>query len=309
MNSYIQIYSREEGDRLGANILSYICQIIYAYHFNYYIYFDELRYNDSIFIKSIKNYINKYNVGKYKSDSKINICDNVNIAFVLHAQVVKVINEDVFFFFKNNLKQFFIKNLIENSIFNNYTIPYDVNKTILIHLRLDDLNSYNSFDYDGLLQGEYVSNALETNPDAFNNFNSFSGQYHLDYYNKQLKKNKKMLSLKQIPPIYGQSIIDEKKINNIIEILKINNPGHEIIIITSNDSKHNLEYRTICSDDPSLDLFFLCNCNKLVLSRSTYALSSLFFSSANEIWVPYNSMTASLGLKSKYDNSKFNYFY
>jgi hypothetical protein len=308
---YIELVSREKEDRLGANILSYICQIVYAYKFNYYIHFVSLRYENSVFIKSIKNFIDEYNSDKQKSDIKINICEHVNYAFNLHYNVIEIIETDIINYFINNLKPKYEKYLYENINLTNYILPYDPNNTILVHLRLDDLNNNNSFDYDGLIQGNFITEKIELKDKTiFNNFPLLRKEYFLNYYKEHLKYKKKILSVKYIPSIYGQSIIDETKIKNIINKIKSTDLSNkEVIIITSNKSKHNLEYRTITSDDPSLDLYFLCNCSKLILSRSTYALSSLFFTTAEEIWVPYNSMSASLGLKSKCDKNKFNYFY
>jgi hypothetical protein len=74
---YIKLINRF--DRMGANISSYICQIIYAHYNNYYIDYayketdretrTNLNYSDSIFVMCIEKYINEYNkLTKYFKD-------------------------------------------------------------------------------------------------------------------------------------------------------------------------------------------------------------------------------------------------
>ena len=55
MNNYIVLSDRGLGDRLGAQLSWYICQIIYAHYNSYFIEFDDLLYSNSIFMLAIKN--------------------------------------------------------------------------------------------------------------------------------------------------------------------------------------------------------------------------------------------------------------
>ena len=85
----------------------------------------------------------------------------------------------------------------------------------------------------------------------------------------------------------------------------------------------DLNYPIIKSEDESLDLYYLSICRVTILSRSTYALSSLFFSLPTEIgnhsltleektYIPLWGHMTCLGLDTKYDKTekrRFSYFY
>ena len=80
---YVELFSR--GDRLGANIFNYMFQIFFAHHNNYYIkYSNNLKYNDSIFVQYLFDYIDEYNKDKI----------NDNIQFIWPNKYP----EDFFFF-------------------------------------------------------------------------------------------------------------------------------------------------------------------------------------------------------------------
>jgi hypothetical protein len=84
------------------------------------------------------------------------------------------------------------------------------------------------------------------------------------------------------------------------KVIIITNPGENI---------SDYPYDYICSDDPSYDLFLLCNSEVIILSRSTYSVSALFFGIAKEAYVPLWGHIPCYGLYTKYDNKKYNYFY
>jgi hypothetical protein len=58
-------YLFDRSDRLGANIINYITQLLFAYNNNYFIEFykekENYRYYDSFFVKTLFNYIEKHN--------------------------------------------------------------------------------------------------------------------------------------------------------------------------------------------------------------------------------------------------------
>ena len=107
-----------------------------------------------------------------------------------------------------------------------------------------------------------------------------------------------------------QAPLSDHKIEAIINKIKIKYPHrhYEVLIVTSPIGKVTLNYPIIRSSDPSLDLFYLCNCEIVILSRSTFALSLLYFSRAKEFWIPKWGYVSSLGLETDYCKSKFNYF-
>ena len=70
------------------------------------------------------------------------------------------------------------------------------------------------------------------------------------------------------------------------------------------------EYEIISNCDVDKDLFILCNPKRSLLSRSMYALSSLFFSKPKEYcYIPSWGFFVVCGLNTKYDNNDFKYIY
>jgi hypothetical protein len=312
---YIELVGREIHDRLGSNILSYIIQIIYGVKNNYYIYYHYLNYQHSVFINALKEYIDSYNMSKIKGKEKITYIEDPNYALLLHTMTVKEINSDVFYYFKKELYSEVSKYLFNHAKDNKISIPFDPKKTILVHLRLDDLNFGNSYDFDGNDSGKFITDALE-----LDNIPKDGERFALKekiYFSKCMHSNKEYKNvyynskIKRADLLFGfmyQSPMKDEKVNKIIELVKNENPDYEILIVKSKIGTTNLPYKTISSDNPDIDLYYLCICDKVILSRSTYALASIFFSCASETWVPYCGLSASLGIKSKYDKIKLNYF-
>jgi hypothetical protein len=87
-------------------------------------------------------------------------------------------------------------------------------------------------------------------------------------------------------------------------------PDYEVVIITSpGNYGTGFSYRSIRSNDENLDLYLLCNSEVIILSRSNFSLSSLFFGMAKEVYVPMWGHLACIGPCTKFDNCNFNYFY
>ena len=107
-----------------------------------------------------------------------------------------------------------------------------------------------------------------------------------------------------------QTPLEKNKVQKAILEAKQKYPEHEIIIVTApGDYEIDYPYRCIRSDDENYDLFLLCNADVLILSRSTFALSSAFLGTARDIWCPLWGHFVCTGLYTKYDNSKFHYFF
>ena len=95
-----------------------------------------------------------------------------------------------------------------------------------------------------------------------------------------------------------------------INIALQNNPDFDVILVTSpNEDTSYFPYKCIQSNDENLDLFYLCNSKVVILSRSTFALSCLYFGIATDVYVPIWGHTSCFGLTNKFDKSNFNYFY
>lgn len=319
---FFTIKNRQPNDRIGANIFSYINQIAMAHYFNYYINIHEIRYEESIFVKTIVDYVEQYNSDKSKGDeifideiTQTPEFDDVNYAFHLAGFFTCTAKMDLFTYFKTHIYSDFIKIFEKHS--QHLTVNFDPKKTILLHLRLDDLSEANSFDYDGDIVSKFFSEKI--NSDYFLSFQSMNeiyGKKFIKYLiqNKselkidEIRKNFKYTSSKFLHLFGCQSVIKEKRICNIIDKLLVKYPDNQVIIVTSPTGDVHLPYRRIRNHDPSIDLFYLSQCDKVILSRSTFALSSLFYSNASEIWIPKWTLITCCGLNTIYDAATFNYY-
>ena len=294
---YINLFDR--CDRLGANISTYVAQILYAHNNNCIIKFKnnskkKYKYCDSIFVQILFNYIDKYNKElfiKGIKDDKLdtNIRNNREYAFyrdyIFYTSfVLKNIKSDFISYFHE-----YIYNNIENDIINikkkyNF-IPFDTNKTILVHLRLDDVS--NRPDYDGSLCSEYY---------------------------KEKILNNKFCKCEFYKTINNQAPLSKIKLENIINKAKEEFLDYKVILLTSPRSDTSfLDYEVIKNKDESLDLYLLSMCNVVILSRSTYALSSTFFNNKKrKTYIPLWGHFVTCGLDTIYDKndkSKLEYFY
>lgn len=303
----IYLYSRT--DRLGSHLLQYLTLIIYAVYNNLFIAYeyDKIKYRHSLFVKAILKYIDNYNQ-KFNFDNNklseikekyknLNIMEylldfetkfNLNVYFyscdllIITTQVIYNIKSDLISYYRKYIHQNIVLN-INNNIPANYVIPFNPKKTIAVHLRLDDVADRSDYD------GSYCSNYYKNRIDSDNG--KIQGIANLGYCNLQTPLNK-------------------CKIDKCLYEAIQKYPTHEVIIIAAPGyNKIDFPYRIIRSDDESYDLFLLCNADVLILSRSTFALSSAFLGMAREIWCPLWGHFVATGLYTKYDNSRFNYFF
>jgi len=262
---YILLYDRP--DRLGANITNYMAQILYAYHNKYYIKIEgDLKYNTTPFVKALFNFIEEYNKDK-KHNFRI-VYGNTHCYTGLIGQTTQTINSDYFTYFKRlNIK-----------LDVNYPIPFDVSKTILIHLRLDDVAHCS--DYNGSICTNFYKNKVE---------------------------NKEYCFYTQPEGCNRQAPLSDSKIISILN--EINQPDYTVKIITTPNSIVTLPYEVITTNDESHDLYLLTKCKIVILSRSTFSLSSLFFGDHQTVYIPSWGHSVCLGLNTKFDKTNFKYFY
>ena len=276
-------------DRLGSNITNYLAQIICAHKLKMIIKFtdndkEKYMYYHSIFIQILFKFIDEHN----KKMLQENIIDDNLVYFISPEDyfltisvAIEIIKNDYVSYFKN-----FIYNDIDIlDIKNKYNIiPFDINKTILVHLRLDDTAHYK--DYDGSICSNYYKEKINNNKTCYytNNNNNF------------------------------QAPLSKLKIENIIAKAKEKYIDYEVILLTSPCSDtSDFSYKTIKNDDESYDLYLLSLCKVVILSRSTFSISSLFFNNDKEkVYIPLWGHTAILGFDTIYDNndkSIYEYFY
>jgi hypothetical protein len=95
---------------------------------------------------SLKKYINEYNKNKIKKNL-INFIDSDNWCG-LNQKIVTIIKSDLISYFKQYL--FKIRYFLdEHALLRKYSITFNPRETILVHLRLDDINFINRIDYNG----------------------------------------------------------------------------------------------------------------------------------------------------------------
>jgi hypothetical protein len=278
-------------DRIGTEILSILFQFYYCYKYKYYLKYNptQIRFKDSIFMTSILKIIDHYNYQILQKDNII-VNDIINIQGPGETDmcygmgmIIQEINQDMLSFFKENfyshIKDFYNLNT-------KYSIPFDVDNSIVIHLRLDD--QWWESDYDGKECSTHYINLINNNEKCFFT-NGPNNQYN-----------------KQNP-------LSSYKIKQQIDILLEEFPKSNIIIIASPltqipelNFKHDM---VIQNEDYNYDLFLLSKSKKIILSRSNFALISLFFGEQSHIHMPLWGHFACAGFGTKYDKCKFNYFY
>ena len=280
--NFIYLYSR--GDRLGGHILQYISILIYAKYNNLYIHYDidELKYTSSIFVKKLLFFVNENNTRFNKPNTnkpyiQPYILDftkkNDNLFF--YSEDLCLIFTQVVYSIKSDLISYFKKYLVLQK-------NLSIKKRIAIHLRLDDVST--QADYDGMVCGNYYKNII-------NESEIISGivQKWETLYNTQRPLSKDKLEL-------------------VISQAKEKYPNHEIVIVTSPGEKVDFGYPVISHSNPDDDLIYLCNSDVLILSRSTFSIIAAFMGNATEIWCPIWGHFVCMGLNTKFDKSKFNYF-
>jgi hypothetical protein len=273
-NKYVILTDRT--DRLGANITNYVATICYAIKKEYYIILiknaKDYNYSDSVFIKYLFEFIEIYNRHLMNYIS-IDDCKHDSIP---ECYIHKMLN--TLYTIECDFITFFKEHIFNEKIFNklcmdkNYYIPDNFEKTILVHLRLDDVA--NNFIYDAT----DISNT----------------------YRNMINNNE---SIYIIPSQIGQSPIDETLITEQIEQIKKIYNDYEVIIITSPNSKHTLPYKSIQSLDENYDLFLLSKCKILIGSRSSFSFSALLFGNHLRIYYPLWETCIAYGLTTKYDKT------
>lgn len=286
---YIKLYER--GDRFGSQLHNYIYQIVYAVYNTYYIKYEvNLPYIDNIFMRSILDYVDQHNSNFNVSSDTMEEVDiggvDPNIRsdmFYLGIQSLFMVNSDIYSYFKKNIYISIQSKFLEYSVNKNYSLPFNPSKTILVHLRLDDVRSLK--DYDGSVCGNYYRDKINNNENI-----GFAGHFENGIYNRCAP-------------------LSYEKITNQIAKVKAKYPDNEVIILTNPGEQHILPYRYIQNNDLYYDLFLLCSSNIVILARSCFSLSSLFFGNHSDVYLPLYGFPVSCGLNTKYDNCTYNYFF
>ena len=287
---YIVLFDRE--DRLGSNLLNYFAQILYAHKNKLFIKFknnskNDYSFNHSIFVKILFNYIDKYNEQlscEEIADDTLFEFDNQNDLVYMLSFTLRDIQNDYINYFNNFIYDDIKSDML--NVRNVYSeIPFDVNKTILVHLRLDDMAHWK--DYDGSICSNYYKNRIKNREDC----------HHSNYGGGN-----------------SQSPLSKEKIQAVIDRAKLKFTDYKVLLITSPKSDTSFfNYDVIKSHDESYDLYLLSLCKVVILSRSNYAISSLFFNNEKDmVYLPLWGHAVCNGFDTIYDNneiSNYEYFY
>ena len=274
---YIALDNRP--DRMGANLTWYIMQIIYAHNYKYFIHCYDLVFDDSIFIKTVREYCDLYNkqlaieIGTYDHGSRLYWVQSSeqdwpgNNMFVCNS-----IQCDLISYFKKHLYTSFREilyknannsNVLQQMVENNCLNCLRLTKRIIgVHLRLDDV--IDRTDYDGSYCTEYYRNKLN------------NGNIDINLEEEHEFGKTKNIYI----PSWGR-------------YYNPYDPKGEI----------NLPYPCIRSNNIDQDLYYLCNCNVLICSRSLYCFSAVYLGNATEIYIPMWGHIAGTGLTSKFDKN------
>lgn len=291
-NPIVVIQNRGAGDRLGAQLTWYICQLIHAHFLGHVIEYEEQLFPRSIYTLTLKQFIDEHynkNLSVPIAGQRQSIVSSENWC-AFHHHTVNMIKSDLVRYFRDHMSSSLLGSILdEHALAKGYRLPFHPGNTILVHLRLDDVNFENRVDYNGSHSFNYYVNKVNQSDLDY----SDEGQYYKDcgvvtdnynLYNCQAP----MSDTKIQDVIYRARTCTEYK-------------DHDVVIITSPIGEVTLPYRTIRSDDPSLDLYYLCRGESaLILSRSTFALTTLYFTKATDVWVPKWGYLASMGLGTRF---------
>ena len=286
--SFINILTN--GDRLGGNLSFHLAYIFYAHYYNLPLkYGNSNRYSNSIFMLALNKFIIKYNKTTNLENRNKIIEYNYKLNWYgIQAQTLSNIKMDYITYFKTYMYKETRKYLEEYAIQRKYIIPFNTKKTILIHLRLDDVRG----DYPGSCRPAWPTGTHETCNNVYRDF--------ID--NNEFEKCRSVCEYRQAP-------IDKKTLFDLIEKAKKKYPDREVIIVTSPGENLQLPYKVISNNDVSLDLYLLCNSEVIISSRSTFGFIPLLFGIVKEAWVPKWCHFAMFGLTTKFDkNTNLNYY-
>jgi hypothetical protein len=288
---YIRLFGRS--DRMGSNITCHIIQIIFAHKNGYYINLhanrNEYGYADTAYLKSLFKYIDSYNQSLKDKDPDIAEEDETKrVDIYFHHDWVSLasfttvdVQSDLVSYFKEHIYNSVLPVFEEECLLKKYTVPFDPSKTIVVHLRIDD--QWRQGDYDGTICSTY--------------------------YNKKIVNGEKCIC-EFGEQANHQAPLGKDKLDRVISEAKAKYPTYDIKVVTSPISNADfLGYDTIKSEDPAYDLFLLCKAEVIVLSRSTFALSSVFFSNKRDVFSPSWGHFVCCGLNTKFDKTGIKYFY
>ena len=288
------IFLYDRNDRLGANITWYISTILFAIKYKFPIHLvkelSTYKYANSIFVESLFSACGAYNEKNFGTNYKNIVHFKKSFLKEDTEWFKKIIKNlinikcDYITAFKNDVFTQKVKeNFNELAKSRNYVLPYDREKTIVVHLRLDD-RAHQLVDSDTRKKlCKDIANIIDSDTINFDNIDD-------------TKLN-----------IIGQSAISETEIQSVINSVLSIYKDYEVIIVTN--GKHNLPYKTINSSDENYDLFLLSQSKILIGSMSTFSFSAILFGNHEAVFYPMWDHLVCYGLTTKYDKTKMMHYF
>jgi hypothetical protein len=279
---YIQL--RDRRDRLGSQITNYVAQIAIAINHKAYIQYDRatLWYNESLFVTALFDYIDIYNktlpVEDLTHEYEHPAVRNPDWCYTM-SQAVQMIQQDLVSFVHNYTS---IRSIFQPP---NYVLPFDPKRTILVHLRLDDVA--NRQDYNGHRCANFYRERLHNGIDCLDTDAHSIVGYE---YNRQAP-------------------ISNEKLQRQIDMAKATYPFHTVKLLSSPNAQSQLPYELLSHPNPDYDLYLLSVCDVVILSRSTFSISALLFGNHTAAYVPIWGHFVCCGLDTRYDKKRYHYFY
>ena len=288
----------EHDNRLGSHIVFYLNQIFYACKNRYEIRYntDKLPYLASPFIQMIVRFVDNYNISLRESGNDVEEEGDEVFPFYkeftldwskMMYKTLETIRVDFAAYWRDIYPE--VCSDCFSYVSPRFSIPFDPKKTIAVHLRLDDV--YNWGDYNGTTSANYYRDLIQRDASI-----DEMGHVH---------------NSEHCPNI--QAPISPDRVEMQIQDAKLRYPDHEVVIISSPKTRALIQtnYRIICNEDESHDLFLLCVSDVVVLSRSTFAICSLLFGNHSRVYVPLWGQLTYYGFYTKFhrDSEHFSYFW
>jgi len=292
---YLNLFDR--GDQLGSNIINYIAQILIAFKLNLYIRYThrtDYSYHSSIFVICLFQIIDFHNQrwmiqNPEEAENEFHYISDFKD--LIHSTTVTLyhIEEDLITNFHKHFYPILKPNFEYLTHSLSYSIPFDPQNTILIHLRLGDVA--HRPDYDGK---------------------------ECSFFYKERIKNKQYCGVWFYNRINCQAPLSKIKLETMVQKAKKELKEPRIIFLTSpsSDTKPYGNYETLQSDNEDYDLYLLSICENVILSRSNFSFSSLFFSDLKKkrVYIPLWGHFICYGLDTVYDRTNsspfsISYFY
>jgi hypothetical protein len=297
-------------DRLGANLSWYIMQIIWCHKNKWFCHYNGTPFDESVFCKTIKLYLEKYN---FQLGEQLGSHDHLwNVDFIENSQqdwpgnnmkVTKEVKLDLLSYYKKHIYDdmhvCFESVIVSNPI--SQGIDINFKKTIALHLRLDDVSGRTP--YPGKYSSKYYRDKVN------------AGNINIDLADESSFFKKHDLNCpgwnRQFNPFDCQAPLSIEATREYIQIAKAEFPDHEIVIVTSPTSKIDPKldgYRVIQNDNPDKDLYILCKSDVIICSKSLFCFSSLYFGNHTKKYIAMWGHIVGTGITTKYDETTNNFY-